>query len=153
MPASFTVTRSIDIRAPAETLYPHIADFHAWAAWSPYEKKDLAMKKTYSGAPSGVGAIYEWDGNRNVGQGRLEMLEARAPSKVKVDLRFLKPFKAHNTAEFTLEPRGESTIVTWAMYGPSTFMSRVMGLFINMDKMIGTDFEAGLRNLKTIAEK
>ncbi|CAN5529451.1 K(+)-transporting ATPase subunit F [soil metagenome] len=153
MPASFTVTRSIDIRAPAEKLYPHIADYHAWAAWSPYEKKDLAMKKTYGGAPSGVGAIYEWDGNRTVGQGRLEMLEARAPSKVKVDLRFMKPFKAHNTAEFTLEPRGENTTVTWAMYGPLTFMSRVMGLFINMDKMIGTDFEAGLRNLKTIAEK
>ena len=153
MPASFTVRRSIDIRAPAEKLYPHIADFHAWAAWSPYEKKDLAMKKTYSGAPSGAGAIYEWEGNRNVGQGRLEMLEARAPSKVKVDLRFMKPFKAHNTAEFTLEPRGENTTVTWAMYGPSTVMSRVMGLFINMDKMIGTDFEAGLRNLKTIAER
>jgi Polyketide cyclase / dehydrase and lipid transport len=153
MPASFTVTRSIDIRAPAERLYPHIADFHAWAAWSPYEKKDLAMKKTYSGAPSGVGAVYEWDGNRNVGQGRMELLEATVPSKVKVDLRFMKPFVAHNTAEFTLEPRGQDTIVTWAMYGPLTFMSRVMGLFINMDKMIGTDFEAGLRNLKAIAGK
>ena len=153
MPASFTVTRSIDIRAPADRLYPHIADFHAWAAWSPYEKKDLAMKKTYSGAPSGVGAVYEWDGNRTVGQGRMELLEATAPSKVKVDLRFMKPFVAHNTAEFTLEPGGQNTTVTWAMYGPLTFMSRVMGLFINMDKMIGTDFEAGLRNLKTIAEK
>jgi hypothetical protein len=153
MPASFTVTRSIDIRAPADRLYPHIADFHAWAAWSPYEKKDPAMRKTYSGAPSGVGAVYEWDGNRNVGQGRMELLEATAPSKVKVDLRFMKPFVAHNTAEFTLEPRGQNTAVTWAMYGPLTLMSRVMGLFINMDKMIGTDFEAGLKTLKSIAEE
>jgi uncharacterized protein YndB with AHSA1/START domain len=153
MPATFTVKRSLEIRAPAARIYPHIADFHAWAAWSPYEKKDLAMKKHYSGAPSGVGAVYEWEGNRHVGQGRMELLEATAPSKIRVDLQFMKPFKAHNTAEFTLEPRGESTIVTWAMYGPLTFMGRVMGLFMNMDDMIGKDFAAGLQNLKAISER
>ncbi len=153
MPASFTVTRSIDIRAPAEKLYPHIADFHAWAAWSPYEKRDPAMKRRFSGKPSGVGAIYEWDGNRNVGQGRMEILESTAPSKVRIDLQFLKPFKAHNVAEFTFEPHGQNTTVTWAMHGPKTFMSRVMGLFMNMDKMIGKDFEAGLQNLKFMTEK
>jgi hypothetical protein len=153
MPATFTVQRSLDIRAPADRLYPHIADFHAWAAWSPYEKKDPTMKKTYSGAASGVGAVYEWEGNKNIGKGRMEMLEATSPSKVRIDLHFMKPFEARNTAEFTLAPRGDSTTVTWAMYGPQTFMGRVMGLFINMDRMIGTDFEAGLRNLKVLAEK
>lgn len=153
MPASFTVTRSIDIRAPAEKLYPHVADFHAWAAWSPYEKRDPAMKRRFSGKSSGVGAVYEWDGNRNVGQGRMEILESTAPSKLRIDLQFLKPFKAHNVAEFTFEPHGQDTTVTWAMHGPKTFMSRVMGLFMNMDKMIGKDFEAGLQNLKLMTEK
>jgi hypothetical protein len=153
MPASFTVRRSLDIRAPADRLFPHVADFNAWSAWSPYEKRDPAMKRRFSGASSGVGAVYEWDGNRNVGQGRMEILESTLPSKVRIDLQFMKPFKAHNVAEFTFDPHGENTTVTWAMHGPTTFMSRVMGLFINMDKMIGKDFEAGLQNLKAIAEK
>lgn len=153
MPASFTVKRSLDIRAPADRLFPLIADFNAWSAWSPYEKRDPAMKRRFSGSPSGVGAIYEWDGNRNVGQGRMEILESTPPSKVRIDLQFMKPFKAHNVAEFTFEPHGQNTTVTWAMYGPTTLMSRVMGLFINMDKMIGKDFEAGLQNLKALAEK
>ncbi len=153
MPASFTVKRSLGIRAPADRLFRQIADFNAWSAWSPYEKRDSAMKRRFSGKPSGVGAIYEWDGNRNVGQGRMEILEATPPSKVRIDLQFIKPFKAQNVAEFSLDPHVEGTTVTWAMYGPMTFMSRVMGLFINMDKMIGKDFEAGLQNLKTLAEK
>ena len=153
MPATFTVKRALEIRAPADKLYPHVADFHAWAAWSPYEKKDPAMNRRFSGAATGVGAVYEWDGNRNVGKGRMEVLEAAAPSKVRIDLHFMKPFKARNTAEFTFEPQGENTTVTWAMYGPLTLMGRVMGLFINMDRMIGNDFEAGLRNLKALAEK
>lgn len=153
MPATFTVKRSLDIRAPAEKLFPQIADFHAWSAWSPYEKRDPAMKRRFSGASTGVGAVYEWDGNRNVGSGRMEVLEASAPSKLRIDLQFLKPFKAHNVAEFTFEPHGQDTTVTWAMHGPKTFMSRVMGLFMNMDKMIGKDFEAGLQNLKFMTEK
>jgi len=153
MPASFTVKRSLDIRASADRLFPQIADFNAWSAWSPYEKRDPTMKRRFSGKPSGVGAVYEWDGNRNVGQGRMEILESTPSSKVRIDLQFMKPFKAHNVAEFTFDPHGQNTTVTWAMYGPLTFMSRVMGLFINMDKMIGKDFEAGLQNLKAIAEK
>lgn len=153
MPTSFTVKRSLGIHAPADRLFRQVADFNAWSAWSPYEKRDPAMKRRFSGNPSGVGAIYEWDGNRNVGQGRMEILESTPPSRVRIDMQFMKPFKAHNVAEFTLEPRGESTTVTWAMHGPVTFMSRVMGLFINMDRMIGKDFEAGLQNLKTLAEK
>lgn len=153
MAATFTVKRSLDIHAPAERLFAEVANFRSWAAWSPYEKRDLAMKKIYSGAASGVGAVYEWDGNRNVGTGRMEVLESVAPSKLRIDLQFLKPFKAHNTALFTLEPRGDSTTVTWAMYGPLTFMGRVMSLFMNMDNMIGKDFEAGLQNLRALAEK
>src|SRR6476620_10568915 len=102
MAATFTVKRSLDIRAPAERLFPEIADFRTWAAWSPYEKRDLSMKRAYSGASSGVGAVYEWDGNKNVGKGRMEVLESAPSSKVRIDLQFLKPFKAHNTAEFTL---------------------------------------------------
>ena len=153
MPASFTVKRSLDMRAPADRLFPQIADFNAWPAWSPYEKRDPAKKRRFSGKSSGVGTIYEWDGNRNVGQGRMEILESTPPSKVRIDLQFMRPFKAHNVAEFTFDPHGQNTTVTWAMYGPMTVMSRVMGLFINMDKMIGKDFEAGLQNLKAIAEK
>jgi len=153
MPASFTVKRSLDIRAPADRLFRQIAEFNAWSAWSPYEKRDPAMKRRFSGSPSGVGAVHEWDGNRNVGQGRMEILESTSPSKVRIDLQFIKPFKAHNVAEFTIEPGGDNTTVTWAMHGPVTFMSRVMGVFINMDKMIGKDFETGLQNLKTLAEK
>ncbi len=153
MPATFTVKRSLDIRAPADRLFSRVADFNAWSAWSPYEKRDPALKRKFSGKPSGVGAVYEWDGNRNVGQGRMEILEATPPSKLRIDLQFIKPFKAHNIAEFTFDPRGQNTTVTWAMHGPVTVMSRVMGLFINMDKMIGKDFEAGLQNLKALAEK
>lgn len=153
MPASFTVKRSLDMRAPADRIFPHVADFNAWPAWSPYEKRDPAMRRRFSGKPSGAGAVYEWHGNRNVGQGRMEILESTPPSKVRIDLQFIKPFKAHNVAEFTFDPHGRNTTVTWSMHGPTTFMSRVMGLFINMDKMIGKDFEAGLQNLKAIAEK
>jgi hypothetical protein len=153
MPATFTVTRSLDIRAPADRIFPHVADFNAWRAWSPYEKRDPAMKRRLSGASSGVGAVYEWNGNRNVGQGRMELLESAPPSRLRIDLQFLKPVKAHNVAEFTFDPHGDSTTVTWAMHGPVTFLSRVMGLFMNMDKMIGKDFEAGLQNLRAIAGK
>lgn len=152
MPVPFTVKRSLDIRAPAEALFARIVDLHGWAAWSPYEKKDPAMKKGFAGAACGVGAVYEWQGNRSVGKGRMEIVEAARPSKVRIDLHFMKPFEAHNIAEFTLEPRGDNTTVTWAMYGSLHFIARVMGLFISMDKMIGNDFAAGLANLKAVAE-
>ena len=153
MPASFTVKRSLDIRSPADRLFPQIADFNALSAWSPYEKRDPAMKRRFSGKPSGVGAIYEWAGNRNVGQGRMEILDVTQPSKVLIKLDFLKPFEAHNMAEFTLEPKGDTTRATWAIYGPSAFVTKVMGLFFDMDTMIGKDFEAGLADLKAAAEK
>jgi hypothetical protein len=152
-PNDFRVARSLTIKAPADRIYAQIADFKAWQAWSPYEKKDPAMKRTLSGAPSGKGAVYEWDGDKNVGTGRMEIIDASAPSKVAIKLDFLKPFEGHNTAEFTMVPAGEATNVTWAMYGPSPFMMKVMGTFMNMDKMIGDDFAVGLANLKTLVEK
>jgi hypothetical protein len=152
-PNAFRVQRSLAIKAPAEKIYAQIADFHAWASWSPYEKKDPDMKRTFTGAPSGKGAVYAWDGNKNVGAGRMEVLEAPAPSLVKIKLDFLKPFEGHNTAEFTMVPSGDTTNVTWAMYGPSPFMMKVMGTFMNMDKMIGDDFAVGLANLKSLVER
>ena len=152
-PDDFRVQRRLAIKASPEKIYAQIVDLKAWQAWSPYEKKDPDMKRTLSGAPSGKGAIYEWDGNKNVGAGRMEVIEANGPSIVKIKLDFLKPFEGHNTAEFTMAPAGEMTNVTWAMYGPSPYMMKVMGTVMNMDKMIGDDFAAGLANLKALVEK
>ena len=151
-PDDFRVQRSIAIKAPPEKVMGLVGDLRGWTAWSPYEKKDPGMKRTYSGAPAGKGAVYEWNGNKDVGRGRMEILES-TPSKVLIKLDFMEPFEAHNTAEFTAVPRGDSTSVTWSMYGPSPFMAKVMQTVIDMDKMIGTDFEAGLQSLKAVAEK
>ncbi|MCX7363315.1 MAG: SRPBCC family protein [Alphaproteobacteria bacterium] len=152
-PNDFRVQRALAIKATPEKLFAMISDLHGWAAWSPYEKKDPAMKRSFAGAPSGKGAIYEWDGNKNVGKGRMEVLESTPPAKVVIKLDFFSPFEAHNTAEFTLVPQGDTTTVTWAMYGPSPYLSKVIGTVMDMDKMIGTDFAAGLANLKALAEK
>lgn len=151
-PDDFRVQRSIAIKAPPEKIMAVVGDLRGWTVWSPYEKKDPGMKRAYAGAPAGKGAIYEWDGNKDVGHGRMEILES-TPSKVVIKLDFITPFEAHNTAEFTAAPQGDSTNVTWAMYGPSPYMAKVMQTVMNMDKMIGTDFEAGLASLKTVAEK
>lgn len=153
-PDMLSVQRSTTIKAPPEKIYALISDFHRWSAWSPYERMDTSMKKTYSGAPSGAGAIYEWEGNSNVGKGRMEIAEAIPPSKVDIKLDFLKPFASHNRAEFTLQPRPDSTTtVTWSMRGPNLYVGKVMSIFVNMDQMIGKDFETGLANLKQIAER
>ncbi|MFZ2159313.1 MAG: SRPBCC family protein [Bradyrhizobium sp.] len=152
-PDTFAVRRAITIKAPPEKIFPLINDFHQWGSWSPYEHKDPAMKRTYSGAASGVGAVYAWEGNKNVGTGRMEILDAPAPSKIAIKLDFFTPFEAHNTAEFTMLPQGDATEVTWLMHGPAILMSRVMQVFFNMDKMVGKDFEAGLANLKRATEK
>lgn len=111
------------------------------------------MKRIHSGAANGKGAVYEWEGNKEIGKGRMEITESSPPSRVIIKLDFVKPFKAHNILEFTLEPKGGSTDVTWAMHGPSPYISKLMGIFINMDSMVGKDFETGLANLKTVAEK
>jgi uncharacterized protein YndB with AHSA1/START domain len=151
-PDTFHVERATAIAAPPERIFPLISDFRNWTSWSPFEKLDPAMKKTLSGAESGKGAVYEWQGNGKAGQGRME-IAAASPSKIAIDLHFLKPFKAHNLAEFKLEPQGGSTKVTWSMDGKSPFMVKVMHTLFNMDRMVGKDFEAGLANLKAIAEK
>jgi uncharacterized protein YndB with AHSA1/START domain len=152
-PDTFRVQRVTTIKAPPATIFALINDFHSWGTWSPWEKKDPEMKRTFSGAESGKGSIYAWDGNKNVGAGQMEITESSAPSKVVIKLDFLKPFEGHNTAEFTMEPQGDATKITWLMYGPSSYMHKVMSTLMNMDKMIGNDFEAGLANLKTTAEK
>ena len=151
-PDTFRVERTASIKAPPEKIFAQVSDLKAWAAWSPYEKKDPAMKRTFGAVTSGKGAVYEWEGNKNVGKGRMEITGA-APSKVVIKLDFLEPFEGHNTAEFSMDAKGEATTVTWAMYGPANFVSKLMGVFFNMDRMIGADFEAGLANLKSISEK
>jgi uncharacterized protein YndB with AHSA1/START domain len=151
-PDTFRVQRSAAIAAPPEKIFPHLNDLHAHHAWSPFEK-DPAMKRTHSGAPAGKGAVYEWEGSREVGQGRIAITESMPSSRLVLALDMLKPFKAHNTVEYTLEPKGNATNVTWAMYGSQPFMAKLMSTFIDCDKMVGSQFELGLANLKTIAER
>lgn len=150
-PDMFRIERSATINAPPERIFPLIEDFRHWGSWSPYEKRDPAMTRTHSGAQSGKGAVYEWAGKK-AGVGRMEILEAPAPSKVLIKLDFSRPMKAHNHAEFRLEPQGDGTRVIWAMYGPKTLLSNIMGMFFSMDKLVGKDFEKGLANLKAVAE-
>jgi polyketide cyclase/dehydrase/lipid transport protein len=152
-PDSFSVTRAIAITAPAERIFPLINDFHQWVAWSPWENKDPAMKRSYEGPASGKGAVYGWDGNKNVGSGRMEILEAQPPSEILIKLDFIKPFEGHNTAEFTMLTQGAATRLSWVMRGPAPFMSKLMQVFMNLDRMIGKDFEIGLANLKKLAEQ
>jgi uncharacterized protein YndB with AHSA1/START domain len=152
-PDSFRVQRSATIKAPPEKVFAQINDFHRWEAWSPWEKIDPAVKRNYSGTESGKGAVYGWEGNNEIGQGRMEVIESTPSSKLLVKIEFIKPFAAINTVEFNLAQNGENTTVTQAMYGPSPFISKLMGLFFSMDKMVGGKYEEGLASLKTIAEK
>jgi uncharacterized protein YndB with AHSA1/START domain len=152
-PDKFSVQRAAVIDAPAEKVFPLIADFHEWRKWSPWEDRDPDLKRSYGGAERGKGATYAWEGNRNVGSGRMEILEASSPSLVKIQLDFLKPFEAHNIAEFTMLPHGHATHLSWVMSGPAPFMSKVMQVFMSFDNMIGKDFEAGLAKIKSNAEK
>ena len=151
-PNEFAVERAVRIAAPPERIFPHIADFRRWGAWSPWERMDPAMRKTYSGSATGTGSVYEWEGNSKVGKGRMEMTEVTAPTTAIIKLDFLKPFEAHNTARFTLAPADGGTNVTWSMFGPSPFVTKVMGVFMNMDQLVGKDFERGLASLKTVSE-
>lgn len=151
-PRTFRVERSARITAPPEVIFPYLNNFHAWEAWSPYERLDPDLKKSFSGPDEGPGAGYDWEG-RKAGTGRMEIQETNAPNRLTIRLQFEKPMKANNTAEFTLRPNGAATNVTWAIYGPQPFMSRLMSVFIDMDRMIGKDFEAGLENLREVAER
>lgn len=150
-PDTFRLERSTTIAAPPEAVYPLIADFHRWTAWSPWEKMDAELKRTYGGAESGVGAAYGWEGAKT-GVGRMEIIEATPASRILIKLDFIKPFEAHNTADFAIEPAAGGSKVTWAMYGPQTFMSKLMGLVFSTEKMVGPSFEQGLRDLKAAAE-
>jgi uncharacterized protein YndB with AHSA1/START domain len=150
-PDTFTIQRSATIKAPPERVFALLTDFPAWRQWSPWENLDPDLKRTYSGAPNGKGAVYEWEGNK-AGAGRMEILDAPAPQKVTIKLDFRRPFEAHNTAEFTLQPQGDATAITWAMRGQNIFIGKVMSIFVDMDKMVGKDFEKGLQNLKAASE-
>jgi len=152
-PDTFTVRRATTVKAPPERIFPLINDFHQWGTWSPYEAKDPAMKRTYSGTASGKGAVYAWQGNKNVGSGRMEILDSSVPSKIVIKLDFFAPFEGHNTAEFTMLPQGDVTNVTWLMHGPVPFMAKIMHVLMNIDRMVGKDFEVGLANLKRLTEK
>lgn len=152
-PDTFQVERAATIKAPPDKVFALINDFPNWQAWSPWEGLDPNMKRTMGATTQGKGAVYEWEGNGDVGKGRMEIVESTPPSKVGIQLDFIEPFEAHNTAEFTLTPEGDGTKVTWAMHGPMPYISKLMTLFVDMDKMIGKDFEAGLVKLKSVAEK
>ena len=151
-PDSFRVQRTTVIKASAPRVFALINDLQSFNTWNPYERKDPGVKGSYSGPAGGVGAAYAWDG-RKVGAGRMEITAAEAPGRLTMRLDFLKPFKAQNTAEFTLQAQGDNlTIVTWALFGPSPYLSRLIGVVVNMDTLIGKDFEAGLANLRALAE-
>lgn len=151
-PDVFRVERSASIKAPPDRIFAFINDFDRWGAWSPWEKKDPAMKRSF-GAKSGKGATYAWEGNKDVGQGRMEIADSVPPSRVAIKLDFVKPFEAHNLVVFTLEPKGDTTHVRWAMQGDTPYFAKIIHLFFDMDKMVGGDFEAGLAALKAAAEK
>ena len=151
-PADFRIVRSTTIAAPAAVVFAHVNDLRKWDAWSPWAKLDPAMKQTHEGSPAGVGAIYLWAGNSEVGEGRMTILDSRADELIRIKLEFIKPFAAVNTTEFTFKADGAQTAVTWDMTGKNNFMSKAFGLFMNMDKMVGGDFEKGLANLKSVAE-
>ena len=151
-PSEFRVARTATVSAPAAAVFAQVNDFHNWPAWSPYARRDPAMKQTFEGAPSGVGAIYTWSGNHEVGEGRSTIVESRPGELVRIKLEFIRPFAATNTAEFTFAPRGDRTVVTWSLAGRHTFMGKAVGLFMDLDRMVGADFEKGLAQMKQVAE-
>lgn len=151
-PDTFRVERSVEIAAPADAVYGFVADFHRWQTWSPWEKLDPALRREYSGAEAGVGAVYAWAGNDAVGEGRMEIVEAQPPKRLGIQLDFLKPMASRNRAEFRFETRGDATTVHWTMSGPSPYVMKLVGLFADFDAMVGKDFERGLAELKTQVE-
>ena len=150
-PATFHIERSVTMTAPPEAALAQVNDFHAWSAWSPWEKLDPNMTRSYDGAPAGVGAKYAWVGNKEVGEGRMT-IEKSSPAQVVIKLEFLKPFQATNTATFTFVKTPEGNKTTWAMDGSNNFVGKAFHLVMNMDKMIGPDFERGLAGMKAAAE-
>lgn len=152
-PDTFSVQREVSIKAPPDKVAALIVDFRNWQLWSPWEKLDPDMQRTYVGPASGKGARYAWQGDDKVGAGRMEITDAATPERTVIKLDFLKPFESHNTTTFALTPDGDSTKVSWTMTGPSPYVSKVMNVFVSMDTMIGKDFDKGLANLKAAVEQ
>jgi uncharacterized protein YndB with AHSA1/START domain len=152
-PAAFHIERSTTIGAPAKRVFAQVNDFHAWRAWSPWEGMDPDLKRTYDGPTSGNGAVYSWSGNNKVGAGSMTIQQSESPSRIVIALAFLRPFKAHNTATFTFVPEDGGTRVTWAMDGRNTFVTKAFHMVMDIDKLVGKDFERGLAAMKTKAEK
>jgi uncharacterized protein YndB with AHSA1/START domain len=153
LPDSFRVQRTVGIKAPPETIFPLINDLRRFGAWNPFAKKDPNIKESYSGPTSGKGAVCAFDGNKDVGKVRLEIIDSSPPHTVAMQLHMVEPFEARNDIEFTLEPKGDTTTVTWTMHGPVPYFAKIIHLIFNMDRMIGGDFETGLASLKAAVEK
>ena len=151
-PDTFRVERSATIAAPANVVFGYLNDFHNWALWSPWEKLDPAMKRTFSGAPAGVGSVYTWSGNSKAGEGSMAITESTPDDRIALDLDFVRPFKSHNMTEFTLKPTAGGVNLRWGMSGVNTVAGKAMSLVTSMDKLVGKDFERGLANLKTLSE-
>jgi hypothetical protein len=151
-PSSFRVARSTRISAPPPAVFAEVNDFHKWEAWNPWGKIDPAMKQTYQGAPAGIGAVYTWAGNNEVGVGRMTITDSRPSDLIRIKLEFFKPFTATNQSEFTFKPEGDQTAVTWSMTGNNNFMAKAVHLSMNMDKMVGGQFEKGLAQMKAAVE-
>ena len=152
-PDTFNIERSTNIKAPPEKIFGYLNDFKKATEWVPFDKKDPAMKRQYSGAPSGKGAVYEFQGNRDVGVGRIEIVESTPSRKVTLQLDMREPFVGRNIVDYVLEPSGDTTKMTWTMRGSMPYIAKVVSIFCNMESLLGKDFEAGLATLKTLAEK
>ncbi len=152
-PTDFRYARSISIAAPASAAFSQVNDFHAWSAWSPWEKLDPATKKTYGGAAAGIGATYHWLGNAKVGEGHMVITDSRPNELIRITINFLKPMKATNTIEFTFTEQNGQTTVMQSMFGENSFMGKTIGLFMNMETMMNTNFDKGLAGIKAAAEK
>ena len=152
-PGDFKIERSATMRAPAPAAFAQVNDFQNWRAWSPWEKVDPALKRHYDGPRAGAGAVYAWQGNNDVGEGRMTIMESRPGERVRIKLEFFKPFAATNVAEFSFRSAGDGTAVTWTMTGQNNFLSKAMCLFMDMDKMVGGMFEQGLAQMKSIVER
>src|SRR5262249_39093260 len=151
-PSEYRVVRSATMAAPPADVFAQVNDFHKWEAWSPWAKLDPTMQQIYEGPPAGAGAVYKWSGNRNVGEGRMTLAESQPNDRIAIKLEFLRPFKGNNDVEFTFKPEDSKTLVTWTMSGRKHFMVKAFTLFMNMDKMIGGDFEKGLAGMKSVVE-
>ena len=151
-PTHYTVERSATINAPASVVFAQVNDFHKWQAWSPWENLDPNVKKEFSGAAAGNGAVYSWAGNNDVGEGKMTITDSRPSDLIKIKLEFVKPFTATNATDFTFTPQGNQTNVKWTMSGDNNFIAKAFSMFMNMDKMVGGDFEKGLAQMKTVSE-